>query len=68
MNRGDLLKRRRCRMLLAAMAIGVFLPVIQRSWITLIAAVVGITVLAVVYGRECRHVDDTDSTQRGAHM
>jgi Na+-translocating ferredoxin:NAD+ oxidoreductase RnfD subunit len=68
MNRGDLLKRRRCRMLLAAMAIGVFLPVIQPHWITLIAAVVGITVLAVVYGRECRHGDDTDSTQRGAHM
>jgi Na+-translocating ferredoxin:NAD+ oxidoreductase RnfD subunit len=68
MNRGNLLKRRRCRMLLAAMAIGVFLPVIQPNWITLIAAVVGITVLAVTYGRACRHVDGTDSTQRGAHM
>lgn len=68
MNRGELLKRRRCRVLLAAMAVGVFLPVLQPSWITVTAAVVGITVLAVVYGRDCRHIDDTDSTQRGTHM
>jgi Na+-translocating ferredoxin:NAD+ oxidoreductase RnfD subunit len=68
MNRGELLKRRRCRVLLAAMAIGVFLPVLQPSWITVTAAVVGVMVLFVVYGRECRHSDDTDSTHRGTHM
>jgi Na+-translocating ferredoxin:NAD+ oxidoreductase RnfD subunit len=67
MNRGELLKRRRCRILLVAMALGVFLPVFQPSWITLTAAVVGIALLAVVYGRECRHEDGSDSTQRGTH-
>jgi hypothetical protein len=67
MNRGELLKRRRCRILLVAMALGVFLPVLQPGWITLTIAVVGIAVLALVYGRECRGVDGADSTQTGTH-
>jgi hypothetical protein len=54
-------------MLLAAMAIGVFLPVLQPSWITVTAAVVGITVVALLYGRECRGEDGTDSRQGGTH-
>jgi Na+-translocating ferredoxin:NAD+ oxidoreductase RnfD subunit len=67
MTRADLLRRRRCRVLLAAMAIGVFLPVLQPSWITVAAAVVGITVLALLYGRECRDGSGTNSNQGGAH-
>lgn len=67
MSRADLLRRRRCRMLLAAMAIGVFLPVLQPSWITVTAAVVGVTVVALLYGRECRDEDGTDSRQGGTH-
>jgi Na+-translocating ferredoxin:NAD+ oxidoreductase RnfD subunit len=68
MNRGELLKRRRCRILLVAMALGVFLPVLQPSWITVTAAVVGITVLALVYGRECRPQDGPNSTQSGTQV
>jgi hypothetical protein len=68
MNRGNLLRRRRCRVLLAAMAIGVFLPVLQPSWITVTVAVVGITSLSLVYGRECRGEDGTDSSQGGTHV
>jgi Na+-translocating ferredoxin:NAD+ oxidoreductase RnfD subunit len=68
MSRGELLKRRRCRLLLVGMALGVFLPVFQPSWITVTAGVVGIAILALVYGRECRTEDGSDSTQSGTHM
>jgi hypothetical protein len=63
MNRGELLRRRRCRMLQLAIALGVFLPILQPSWITLGAAVAGIAVLAIVYRRECRHEGEDDSAQ-----
>ena len=63
MKRGEILRRRRCRLLAFAMVLGVLLPIFQPSWITLGAAVVGVTALAVVYRRECRHVDEENSTQ-----
>ena len=63
MNRGELLRRRRCRMLQFAMVLGVFLPVFQLSWITVGAAVIGVALLAVVYRRECRSEDEEDSAQ-----
>ena len=67
MSRGELLRRRRCRLLLVGMALGVFLAVFQPSWITVTVAVVGIAVLAIVYGRECRSEDGSNPTQTGTH-
>ena len=61
MNRGELLRRRRCRLLQLGMVLGIFLPIFQPSWITLTTAVVGIAVLAVVYRRECRGNDGTNA-------
>ena len=63
MNRGELLRRRRCRLLQLGMVLGIFLPIFQLSWITLVTAVVGITVLAVVYRRECRRGDGTNTAR-----
>ena len=63
MSRAEILRRRRCRMLAFAMVLGVLLPIFQPSWITLGAAVIGVTALAVLYRRECRHKDEESSTQ-----
>jgi hypothetical protein len=63
MTRGDELRRRRCRVLPLAMALGVLLPIFQPSWITFGAAVAGIAVLLFLYLRECRHEDGRESSQ-----
>jgi hypothetical protein len=63
MKRGEILRRRRCRMLAFAIVLGILLPIFQPSWVTLGAAVVGVTVLGVVYRRECRHEDEEEPTQ-----
>ena len=57
MNRGELLRLRRCRLLLIAGALGIFLPILQPSWITLAVAVVGIALVAFAYWRDCRRLD-----------
>jgi len=57
MNRGELLRLRRCRLLLLAGAFGILLPILQPSWITLVAAVVGIALVAFAYWRDCRRLD-----------
>lgn len=54
-------RRRRCRLVLLAMALGVLLPVFSWSWITFGAAVAGITILALLYRRECWHMENTES-------
>ena len=57
MNRGELVRLRRCRLLLLAGAFGLLLPILQPSWITVTVAVVGIALLAFAYWRECRRLD-----------
>ncbi|MGI8606619.1 MAG: hypothetical protein ACR2L0_05620 [Gaiellaceae bacterium] len=54
MNRDELLRLRRCRLLLLAGAFGILLPILQPSWITVSVAVVGVALLAFAYWRECR--------------
>ena len=55
----DALRRRRCVALQLAIALGVALPIVTRTWISLAAAVIGVTVAGVTYWRECR--DGSDS-------
>jgi hypothetical protein len=54
MNRGELVRRRRCRLLLLAMLFGVLLPVFQPSWVTLGVALVGEALLLHTWWRGCR--------------
>jgi hypothetical protein len=54
MNRGELLRRRRCRLLLLAMILGALLPIFSPSWVTLGAAVAGEALLGLTWWRECR--------------
>lgn len=63
MTDADLLRHRRCRALQLAIVLGLFLPVFQPSWITIVSALVGIAVLALVYRRHCRREDDTRSAR-----
>ena len=59
----ELGRRRRCRVLQLAIAIGILLPIFQPSWITLGSAVVGMAVLAFLYRRECRDESEDGSAQ-----
>ncbi len=54
MNRSELVRQRRCRLLFLAMLFGLLLPVFQPSWITLGVAALGETLLAVTWWRSCR--------------
>lgn len=54
MNRGELFRSRRCRLLVLAMLFGVLLPIFSRSWISLGAALAGESLLGAVWWRECR--------------
>lgn len=67
MNRGDALRARRCRAIVLAAVFGALLPVFNPSWITAVAAVAGLALLALVYLRECRHRDVRDSAPPGSH-
>jgi hypothetical protein len=53
-SRGELLRRRRCRLLVVGMVLGALLPVFERSWIALGIGLAGIAFLLLVYRRECR--------------
>lgn len=66
-SRAELLRRRRCRLLVFGMVLGALLPVFQRSWITLGIAVVGIAALLFVYRRDCRHTDAQNSARNDTH-
>jgi hypothetical protein len=46
-------KQQRCRSVALAIALGILLPIFERSWITLGAALVGIAILGFLYWREC---------------
>jgi hypothetical protein len=54
MNRGELVRQRRCRLLLLAMLFGILIPIFQPSWITVAVAVMGEALLALTWWRGCR--------------
>jgi hypothetical protein len=66
-SRAELLRRRRCRLLVVGMVLGALLPIFQWSWITLAIGLVGILLLVFVYRRECRDEVVRDSTHDDAH-
>ena len=66
-SRADLLRRRRCRLLIFGMVLGVLLPLFQFSWITLTAGVIGVVALLIVYRRECRGAFAQEPTHEDTH-
>ncbi|MGH3015506.1 MAG: hypothetical protein ACRDNR_05245 [Gaiellaceae bacterium] len=66
-SRGELLRRRRCRLLVFGMVLGALLPIFERSWISLGIGLAGIAVLLVVYKRECRDEVARGSTRHDTH-
>jgi hypothetical protein len=53
-SQGELVRLRRCRLLLLAMLFGIALPIFQPSWITVVVAVIGEVLLALAWWRRCR--------------
>jgi hypothetical protein len=66
-SRAELLRRRRCRMLIFGMVLAILLPAFQFNWITLALGAVGLVALLVVYRRECRGAFAQDSTHEDTH-
>jgi hypothetical protein len=66
-SRAELLRRRRCRLLVVGMVLGALLPIFQWSWITLAIGLIGIAALLLAYRRECRDEVARDSTQDDTH-
>ena len=66
-SRGELLRRRRCRLLVFGMVLGALLPVFERTWVALALGLAGIAVLLIVYRRECRDGVARDSTRDDTH-
>jgi len=66
-SRADLLRRRRCRLLIFGMVLGVLLPLFQFSWITLTVGVIGVVALLIVYRRECRGAFAQEPTHEDTH-
>jgi uncharacterized membrane protein len=66
-SRAELLRRRRCRLLIFGMVLGILLPVFQPSWITLAVGATGVVALVIVYRRECRGAFARESTQEDTH-
>jgi cbb3-type cytochrome oxidase subunit 3 len=66
-SRDVLLRRRRCRLLLFGMVLGVLLPLFQFSWITLAIGLTGVVVLLIVYRRECRGAFAQEPAQEDTH-
>lgn len=67
-SRAELMRRRRCRLLVVGMVLGALLPIFQWSWITLAIALGGIAVLLLVYRRECAGTSAQDSRQNDTHL
>jgi hypothetical protein len=65
--RGELMRRRRCRLLVVGMVLGALLPIFQWSWITLAIGLGGIAVLLLVYRRECAGTSAQESAQSDTH-
>ena len=66
-SRAELLRRRRCRLLIFGMVLGVLLPIFQFSWITLAVGATGVVALLIVYRRECRGAFTQDSPREDTH-
>ena len=66
-SRAVLLRRRRCRLLIVGMLLGVLLPIFQFSWITLAVGATGVVALLIVYRRECRGAFAPDPTHEDTH-
>ena len=66
-SRAVLLRRRRCRLLIVGMLLGVLLPIFQFSWITLAVGATGVDALLIVYRRECRGAFSLDPTHEDTH-
>ena len=66
-SRGELMRRRRCRMLAVGMVLGALLPIFQWSWITLAVGLGGIALLLLAYRRECTGCSAQDSSQSDTH-
>jgi len=66
-SRAELLRRRRCRMLIFGMILAVLLPAFQFNWITLALGAVGLVALVIVYRRECRGAFAQNSTHEDTH-
>ena len=60
-DRREALRRRGCVALQLAIVLGVALPIVTRTWISLAAAVIGVTLGGVTYWRECRDESDSGS-------
>ena len=65
--RAELMRRRRCRLLVVGMVLGALLPVFQWSWLTLAIGLGGIAALLLVYRRECTGTSAQESTQSDTH-
>lgn len=65
--RAELMRRRRCRLLVVGMVLGAALPAFQWSWITLAVGLGGIAVLLLVYRRECAGAPVHDSARNDTH-
>ena len=61
--RAELMRRRRCRLLIVGMVLGALLPVFQWSWITLAVGLAGVAALLLLYRRECTGCSEEASTQ-----
>jgi hypothetical protein len=64
---GELLRLRRCRLLVVAMVLGALLPIFQWGWITLAIALAGIALLLLAYRRECVGSSAQNSAQNDTH-
>ena len=65
--RAELMRRRRCRLLVVGIVLGALLPVFQWSWITLAIGLGGVAALLLVYRRECAGTSAQKSTQSDTH-
>lgn len=65
--RGELLRHRRCRLLVVGMVLGALLPIFNWSWITLAVGLGGIAVLLLVYRRECAGSSARVSARNDTH-
>jgi hypothetical protein len=67
-SRPELLRRRRCRLLVVGMVLGALLPIFSWSWITLAVGLSGIAILLFVYRRECAGKSMSESTHDDTHL
>jgi hypothetical protein len=66
--RAELLRRRRCRLLVVGMVLGALLPVFQWSWLTLAVGLGGIAALLLAYRRGCVSASVQESSQSDTHL